>query len=140
MSESESFSTRIANAITAVYNKIIGLIGVRAPMSWIADEFSTAKQYNLDDIVVKDGVLYRCTADPHTGAWNPQHFTQTTVGYVLSLKGGGGGGSDHLNALYLKDTVNDRYHAIRVAEIQGIETLTVDQVDDSSPQSQENEE
>jgi len=44
----------------------------------IAQEFDATASYAVDDYVLKDGVLYKCTT-AHTGAWDANDFTATTI-------------------------------------------------------------
>lgn len=51
-----------------------------------ADLFSSETPCIAGKLYVKDGDLYRCTAN-HTGAWDSSHFTATKIGYeVVDLK------------------------------------------------------
>ena len=44
----------------------------------IAPAFDATASYVVGDNVLKDGVLYKCTTD-HTGAWDANDFTATTI-------------------------------------------------------------
>ena len=44
----------------------------------IAQEFDATVSYAVNDYVLKDGVLYKCTT-AHTGAWDANDFTATTI-------------------------------------------------------------
>lgn len=62
--------------------------------SIVADEFSTSDSYLDGEYVLKDGVLYRFTADHAAGAWSTSDTEAITVGEALEeLAGGGGGGA-----------------------------------------------
>lgn len=46
----------------------------------IADEYSSSSTYAVGDLVIYDGVLYKCTTAISTAeAWNSTHWTQTNV-------------------------------------------------------------
>lgn len=45
----------------------------------IAPTFSTSESYNIGAVVLYNGTLYKCIV-PHTaGAWNSEHFEETTI-------------------------------------------------------------
>lgn len=57
----------------------------------ISDEYDNTSTYNLDDIVIYTGALYRCTTAITTPEdWNSSHWTQTNIATELSNSGGGG--------------------------------------------------
>lgn len=51
--------------------------------SLIADEFSTSKDYAIDDLVIYQGVLYRFIEAHSAGAWNSNHVTACSIAQVL---------------------------------------------------------
>ena len=51
----------------------------------IAPEFSTSSTYAVDDIVMYNGLRYRCTT-AHTGAWNAANWTLEPVQTALDAK------------------------------------------------------
>ena len=52
---------------------------------FIAPAFSTSEAYNMDDLVIKDGSLYKCTEDNVTGTWNASKWKNTTLAECSSL-------------------------------------------------------
>ena len=46
----------------------------------IAPSFSTSTSYAVNNFVFYNGNLYKCTTAHSAGAWNANHFTQTTIG------------------------------------------------------------
>lgn len=52
--------------------------GSGADTEIIADDFDATKSYAVDDYVVYEGTLYKCTTD-HTGEWNASDFDATQV-------------------------------------------------------------
>ena len=52
---------------------------------FIAPAFSTSETYNIDDLVIKDGSLYKCTEDNVTGAWNASKWKNTTLAECSAL-------------------------------------------------------
>ena len=59
----------------------------------IAPVFSESESYSEDDLVWYEEILYRCIATHSAGAWNADHFAQTTVSEAIAASGSGGGGS-----------------------------------------------
>lgn len=58
----------------------------------IADEFSTESTYAVDDYVMHEGSLYKCTTAVTTaGAWDSTKWTETLV--MDEVEAGGGGGT-----------------------------------------------
>jgi hypothetical protein len=55
----------------------------------MTDAFSTSTSYAIGDYCIYDGVLYKCTT-AHTGTWNVNDFTATTIANELKNAGGGG--------------------------------------------------
>lgn len=51
-----------------------------------AAEFNTSTNYNLRDYCTYQGKLYWCKETHAAGAWNSEHFQETTVGSELSNK------------------------------------------------------
>lgn len=49
----------------------------------ISSEFSAEATYNVGDVVVYEGDLYKCTT-AHTGAWSANDFTATTVASLIA--------------------------------------------------------
>ena len=78
--------TRLYGKIIAVFNKILGAIGLKANKDVIADEFSPSKSYHAGDIVMRGDVAYRCLVDRGAGAWDDQHFQITDVGLELNRR------------------------------------------------------
>lgn len=71
---------------------IIGLpegLSEKADLSVIADEFDSTATYAVDDYVIYEGVLYKCTT-AHSGAWDATDFTATLVSDEFGSGGGGG--------------------------------------------------
>ena len=67
--------------------------------SIVADEFSTSDSYLDGEYVLKDGVLYRFTADHAAGAWSTSDTEAITVGEALEELAGGGGGGGAVNSV-----------------------------------------
>ena len=66
----------------------------KADISIIADEFDPTETYAVDDYVMYEGILYKCTT-AHTGAWAAADFTAT----LISDEFGSGGGIADLSAI-----------------------------------------
>lgn len=49
----------------------------------VAPAFDQDVPYVVRDLVIHDGALYECTTD-HSGAWNEDDFTATTVAAILA--------------------------------------------------------
>ncbi len=109
--------------VLSVFGMLRNLINQKAPMSYIASEFSPSQRYDVDRLTIYEGGLYRCIVQ-HQGAWNPAHFSYTTLDQELSMKGSGGGSSGE--DLYIKDG-NGNLHKVTIEESDGIYTLAVDQ-------------
>ena len=45
--------------------------------------FSEAVSYSVNDLVIRNGGLYKCTS-AHSGAWNAADFTQTSIIEMIS--------------------------------------------------------
>jgi len=82
-----------------LYQKVISVVGMlrnsiseRAAKTDLAPLFVSNGSYYNGDLVIYNNVLYRCTVD-HNGAWDPSHFTPTTIAYMLSNFTPGGGSS-----------------------------------------------
>lgn len=56
-----------------------------APKSTVAYIFNETNSYAVSDYVYYENQLYKCTT-AHTGTWNAEHFTLTTVGNELNSK------------------------------------------------------
>lgn len=57
----------------------------------IAPDFSSSSTYEVDDLVIYNSLLYRCTTAVITaGAWNSANWTRE---YAVNTGGGGGSGS-----------------------------------------------
>lgn len=59
-----------------------GLGTARVPLT--ANEFSIYTDYIINDYCTYQGKLYRCITNHTAGAWNADHFTETTVGNELN--------------------------------------------------------
>ena len=72
------------NSVELTGNKSLSDLGIASEESLaaildaIAEEFDATATYAVGDYTIEEGVLYRCTA-PHTGAWDANDFTETTV-------------------------------------------------------------
>ena len=70
--------------------------GAGAAASNLAPEYSATSTYPAGSYVIHDGVLYtNPNAIGTAEAWNPAHWTQTTVAEMMA--GGGGGGYKDVN-------------------------------------------
>ena len=77
-----------------LYEKIISVVGMlRASISGkvsktdFAPEFNPTAEYSVGRIVMHDDKLYECIR-AHSGAWDPAHFSYTTMARVVEGKGG----------------------------------------------------
>lgn len=83
--------TYYSKTVDMRYNVGVGFIDVdgltakiQAVSDMITDEFDATQPYNVGDVVVYQGVLYKFTS-PHTaGAWAPAEVTSTTVADLIA--------------------------------------------------------
>lgn len=60
-------------------------LNAKANDAAIAPEFSESATYAVDDVVMHEGLRYKCTTAVTTaGAWTPAHWTEATVEDVLA--------------------------------------------------------
>ena len=68
----------------------------RAQTDSIANEFSTTATYEVDDVVMYEGVRYRCVEAVTTaGEWDSSDWTPETVQAAIMAGGGSGGNVAH---------------------------------------------
>ena len=77
-----------AAAIAQLQTDVVNLSGAKANQITIAPFFSAEASYSVGDLVYYNGLSYRCTTD-HSGEWNAEHFTVTTIALELANSGGG---------------------------------------------------
>ena len=114
-----------------IYQKVIAVFGMlrssimqRAKKSAIAPTFSESVEYSVGRLVYRGDTLYRCTV-MHSGAWNPLHFSETTIDEALSMKGDGGGGIPE--NLYAREASTGLFYKLVIEDSDGIKTIAVDQ-------------
>lgn len=73
-------STDVSTAINAAVG---ALDATKSDLSNLAAPFSEETAYSAGDYVEYNGLVYRCTND-HTGAWDADDFSATTIGAELS--------------------------------------------------------
>lgn len=61
------------------------LSSTKCDLSNIASAFSSSTRYRAGDLVLKDGVLYKCTSS-HRGSWNAMDFEVAAVATELKAK------------------------------------------------------
>ena len=68
-------ATNVSAAMTAA-------LAGKADYADIAGAFSAETSYTAGDLVIYNGIIYRCTND-HTGDWDADDFSATTIGAEL---------------------------------------------------------
>lgn len=71
--------------VIAVFGMLRNSIAQKASKSDVASEFSSSATYKVNQGVMYNGLLYRCTA-AHTGAWNEAHFTRDNIDDIIDKK------------------------------------------------------
>lgn len=69
-------ATNVSAAMTAA-------LAGKADYADIAGAFSAETSYTAGDLVIYNGIIYRCTND-HTGEWDADDFSATTIGAELN--------------------------------------------------------
>lgn len=79
-----SSDTPLSNVLGNPVCKV--LLGTQMPtnIGGLAEEYSPARYYAKDEVVLRDGVFYRCT-DTTYGAWDDTKWTGLTFSYMLSM-------------------------------------------------------
>ena len=93
-SNGSTYTTGANNSVpmsngTSLYWKDMGVVlGGVVQFSMIAPNYSDSSTYSINDLVIKDALLYRCTTNISTAeTWNSSHWTQTTVAAeILALR------------------------------------------------------
>lgn len=118
-----------------IYQKVIAVFGLlrssimqRSKKSAIAPTFSESVAYSEGRLVYRGDTLYRCTV-VHSGAWDPSHFTETTIDEALSMKGDGGGGEGGgiPDNIYARESLTGLFYKLVIEDSDGIKTIAVDQ-------------
>ena len=113
--------------VIAAFGMLRSAIGRKVEKSALAPTFSESVEYSKGRLVYRGDTLYRCTV-MHSGAWDPSHFTETTIDEALSMKGeGGGGGGGIPENLYARDVSTGLFYKITIEDSDGIKTIAVDQ-------------
>lgn len=81
---------------------------------FIAPAFSTSETYNIDDLVIKDGSLYKCLSDNTTGSWNASKWEVTTLAESSSLDSNLGNKPDFAYSPVYTGNYNNDSHTITV--------------------------
>lgn len=83
--------TYYAKTVDMRYNVGVGFIDVdgltakiQAVSDMITDEFDATQPYNVGDVVVYQGVLYKFTSSHTAGAWAPAEVQSTTVADLIA--------------------------------------------------------
>ena len=108
---------RVAEALeggsTPIQTRLTNIDGSIAPI------FDATETYAIDDCVMYQDKLYKCTT-AHTGAWDATHFTPTTA--VSEGSGGGGlnvaSNAGAHNAIYRGQSLGTSVSAAQYAQIQ----------------------
>lgn len=73
-----------ATDVSTALNTAAGTLNdIKADYDDIAGAFSAETAYTAGDLVIYNGIIYRCTND-HTGAWDADDFSATTIGAELN--------------------------------------------------------
>lgn len=73
---------------TDVTSAMNAALSGKADYADLAGAFSAEASYSAGDLVIYNGIVYRCTND-HTGAWDADDFSATTIAAEIdSLKSG----------------------------------------------------
>jgi len=114
--------------VIAAFGMLRSAIGQKVEKSALAPTFSESAAYSEGRLVYRGDTLYRCTV-VHSGAWDPSHFTETTVDEALSMKGdgGGGGGGGIPEDLYAREASTGLFYKLAIEDSGGIKTIAVDQ-------------
>lgn len=96
---------------------------IQALKAKLAPEFDSTKIYIPGrDIVMHNGILYRCTV-PHSGGWVSGHFSETTIAEAVAAIVGMLMPSN----LYVKDEGTGLFHKVTIETEEGISVISVDQ-------------
>ena len=114
--------------VIAAFGMLRSAIGRKVEKSALAPAFSESVEYSKGRLVYRGDTLYRCTV-VHSGAWDPSHFTETTIDEALSMKGdgGGGGGGGIPENLYAREASTGLFYKLAIEDSDGIKTIAVDQ-------------
>lgn len=74
---------KLQNDVSGLKTDVLQLSNTKANQSNIAPSFNAETSYTVGDYVTYEGQTYKCTTD-HTGAWNADNFTETTVATELN--------------------------------------------------------
>ena len=73
-----------ATDVSTALNAAVGALDeTKADYADIAGAFSAETAYTAGDLVIYNGIIYRCTND-HTGDWDADDFSATTIGAELN--------------------------------------------------------
>lgn len=73
-----------ATDVSTALNAAVGALDeTKADYADIAGAFSAETSYTAGDLVIYNGIIYRCTND-HTGDWDADDFSATTIGAELN--------------------------------------------------------
>ena len=73
-----------ATDVSTALNTAVGSLNdIKADYADIAGAFSAETAYTAGDLVIYNGIIYRCTND-HTGDWDADDFSATTIGAELN--------------------------------------------------------
>ena len=111
--------------VIAAFGMLRSLIGRKSEKASVAPTFSESATYPAGRLVYRGDDLYRCTVG-HSGAWDPDHFMETTIDAELSMKGEGGGGGIPDN-MYAREASTGLFYRLTVEDSGGIKVLSVDQ-------------
>lgn len=68
---------------TALNDAVGALDDTKADLTDLATPFNSETSYTAGDLVIYNGIIYRCTND-HTGDWDADDFSATTIGAELN--------------------------------------------------------
>ena len=73
-----------ATDVSTALNAAVGALDeTKADYADLAGAFSAETAYTAGDLVIYNGIIYRCTND-HTGEWDADDFSATTIGAELN--------------------------------------------------------
>ena len=80
----------------------------------VIKDWESSKKYSKDNVVFKDNVLYRCTANHTSGSFN----TDLSDGYWIKVSGGssGGSGTGNYSQMVLMNVTAPKTYEIKIAE------------------------
>lgn len=114
--------------VIAAFGMLRSAIGRKVEKSALAPTFSESVEYSKGRLVYRGDTLYRCTV-VHSGAWDPSHFTETTIDEALYMKGDGGGGEGGgiPDNIYARESLTGLFYKLVIEDSDGIKTIAVDQ-------------